>query len=907
MAYAAVISLKLTLEQILLHPYIFVRHREIEHIGFLREKLEFLQQFLDEHASHEINEKVTFLETRIRDAAYEAEDSMDLHLNKLCDSEEMIWEMEIEPMMKQVDSICAEVTQIKEQMGVATRQRRRSFKEEKIKALKEPPNALHKVSSSSTNNLMVGFDEYLMQIKDQLTNQSSGLEVISIAGMGGIGKSTLAAHAYNDPYVVHQFEVRAWVTVSQSYSIADIFSRILDSMSISPTGDQLGLKVYQNLKGRRYLIILDDIWDTCAWDAMKMMFPDDETGSRIMLTTRIADVAAYASPSGTLHQISLLSNDHSWELLCAKVFGNKLCCPLSLQNIGKTIAQNCGGLPLSVVVIGGLLSKLEMTQEVWRNVADNVTSFVFSGYDQCSAILRLSYFHLPQYLKACFLYTGGFPKNYEISVSKLTMMWVAEGFLGQAHGRTSEELAEKCVYDLLDRSLILKSRMNSEGKIKSFRIHDLLLDFCIEEAKHEKFLQIIESPAHVLSTSPASLRRISIHRVEKLENGRFNIDSMSSTSYVRSLVSLGQWPPSSDLFLTFRLLRVLHATDVVFSKFPCQVMQLLSLRYIALSCYGDIPASITKLWNLQTLIFVPHIGMFGENYLPVEIWSMSYLRHVRCFGANFLDPAAAEFDVHRKHVVLADLQTLSGLWNFMFTEEMLQRIPNIKNIHVFYDHHCLMKKGWSYYQLENLGNLHQLKSLKICVISDPSYSVNSAFTFRFPASLKTLTLGGVRIPWHELGIVGSLPNLEVLKLKDDACVGSEWEPNDDGFRRLKVLVLQGLELEHWRAEPDHFPCLERLVIRWCHKLVEIPSRLGESMTLTTIGLDECEDSVWDSANEIKEIQLSYGNDDFRLVFNEYSPGSLAVFTKIAELTQKDMKPAQEKNTKNLQLIKSQPN
>ncbi|XP_075480811.1 late blight resistance protein R1-A-like [Primulina tabacum] len=344
---------------------------------------------------------------------------------------------------------------------------------------------------------------------------------------------------------------------------------------------------------------------------------------------------------------------------------------------------------------------------------------------------------------------------------------------------------------------------------------------------------------------------------------------MLSTSYVRSLVSLGQWPTSPDLFLRFKLLKVLHATEVVFSQFPCQVVELLNLRYIALACNGDIHASITKLWNLQTLIMVPDINLCGENYLPVEIWIMSHLRYVRCYGANFLDPTAAKFDIYRKCVVLEDLQTLSGLWNFKFTEEMLQRIPNIKNIDISYDCRCLMEKEWSYYQLENLGNLHQLKALKIRVVPDPSCSVKSMFTVHFPASLKALTLGGVRIPWQELAIIGSLPNLEVLKLKDNACVGTEWEPNEDEFCQLKVLVLEGLELEHWRAESDHFPSLQRLIIRWCYCLVDIPSGLGESMTLTTIGLDECDDSVWDSANEIREIQLSYGNDDFQVI-NVYS-------------------------------------
>ncbi|XP_073119065.1 putative late blight resistance protein homolog R1A-10 isoform X2 [Henckelia pumila] len=822
--------------------------------------------FLEEHPSHASNEKVTFLERRIRDAAYEAEDTMDLHLSNLC-TEEMIWQMEIEPMMKQVDSLIGEVTEIKEHMELEIKTVKCSLKEAEIKTCEEPPNALREDSSSSTKNLMVGFGEYLMHIKDQLIGQSSALEVISIVGMGGIGKTTLATHAYHDPYVVHQFDVHIWVTVSQSYSIRDIMSSMLASMNILPKSAQLGLDVYQNLKGRRYLIIIDDIWDIRVFDELKRMFPDDETGSRIMLTTRIANVAAYASPSGTLHQISLLSIVHSWELLCAKVFGDEPC-PSNLQEIGKTVAKNCQGLPLSIVVIGGLLSKVLKTPMVWQSVADNVTSLMFSGDDQCSEILRLSYNYLPRYLKACFLYMAIFPKGHEIRVSKLVKMWVAEGFLRQVHGQVAEEVAERCVEELLDRSLILRSK-NSEGKIRAFRIHDLLLDFCVKEAKHEKFLQITESPTDLFPTILASERRISILRVEKLVHSPFHFDSISSTnSYVRTFVSVDQSYIYFNLFLRFKLLKVLDASQVWFGYFPPQVLELVNLRYMALLCDGDIPASITKLWNLQTLI------IFRSCYqkisdLPAEIWIMTHLRHVRCEGTQLLCPTAAKFDFVKKHIFLENLQTLSGLWNLEFSKEMLRSIPNIKKISVLYDLSSLIGNEWSDYQLENLGNLNQLEALKICVIPELTRYVNlkyrSKFRFQFPRSLKTLTLGGVKIAWHDLAIVGSLPNLEVLKLKDLACVGTEWEPNENEFRELKVLVLEELDLKHWKADSNHFPSLQRLIIRWCHELVEIPSGMGESATLTTIGLCMCKASVLASANEILEKQLSYGNDDFRVI------------------------------------------
>ncbi|XP_073121307.1 putative late blight resistance protein homolog R1A-10 [Henckelia pumila] len=685
---------------------------------------------------------------------------------------------------------------------------------------------------------MVGFDHYLMQIKDQLTRQSSALQVISIVGMGGIGKTTLATNVYNDPNVVDHFDVRDWATMSPS---------------------------------RR--------------DVLKRFFPDDKTGSRILLTTRIADVAAYASPSRPCHQISRLSDDQSWKLLRDKVFGDEPC-PLSLEEVGKTIARNCLGFPLSIVVIGGLLLNTEKTRMAWQSIAENVTSL---SACQCSHILSLSYNYLPQYLKSCFLFMGVFPRNCEIRVSKLTKMWVAEGFLRNVNGQSPEDVAERCVEDLFDRSLILMSEKNSQGKIKTFRIHDLLLDFCLKEAMNEKFLQIRTSGASPFPPGLSSDRRISIHITRKLNWSLIPFAYLSCTPYIRSLICVGRCSVNSHVFSEFKLLRVLDATQVKFPKFPPQLLKLLNLRYIALMCEGDIPASIKKLWNLHTLIVVRTKHPKRKDYLPVEICNMTHLRHVSCDGAHLPHPTAVESGFYRKELVLEGLHTLSGLWNLVFTKEMLQRVQNIKKIDVGYEFSS--SKDWSDYQLENLGKLHQLNALKIRWTADSNH---------FP-SLQRLIVRWchnlVEIP-SEIGESATLSMIQLEGCKDSvlrsakeilekqqsygnddgfqvichkrsiwryvrkqvvaeehACVGEKWEPYEEEFRELKILVLEELGLKHWKADSNHFPSLECLIIRWCNRLIEIPSGMGESLTLTTIELYKCNASV------VALQQMKYGRSN----------------------------------------------
>lgn len=907
MAYAALISLERTLEQILLFHDRYALRCEKQLLESLHEKVGFVLQFFEQYSSRKSDEMIACLERRIRDEAYQAQDFADFYLTNLFSwgssssfdvkavsyllplvdaalktgTFEHHFEKDlalrchlVKIATENIDSVVVLVAQIKEQLGLNLTRESDSITQHETEvfdkfswrddfqswnSLRAGLSKYGMIGSSTGNNVVFEFDNHLIQIMEQLLNaQQSKLKVISIVGMGGIGKTTLATCVYTNPSVVYHFDIRALATVSQSYCTRDILLGVLDSMekltdeTRQESDDQLKLHVYQNLKGRRYLIVIDDIWDAAAWDDMKTVFPDDNMGSRIILTTRIVDVAAYTGYSDHLHHMSLLSDDESWILLRAKIFGTKPC-PRNLQDIGKKIAQKCHGLPLSIVVIGGLLSKINMTREAWHVVAANVTSLVSSSDDNCLEILKLSYNYLPQHLKACFLYLGVFPEDYDISVSKLVKLWVAEGFLKHVQFQTIEDTAERYLEELVDRNLVYISKKNSEGRIKTCRMHDLLLAFCVKEAKYENFLQVSKWYASLFPGGSLSDRHLSIHPIEAFKYRCFPFYSMPSISYSRSLICMGQYCFPSSVFLRFKLLRVLDAIEVEFLRFPHEVLKLQNLRYIALTCEGDIPGTISKLWNLQTLIINQYFRRCGEIYLPMEIWKMAHLRHVQFVEAYLIDPIAANFDYHGKHLVLEDLQSLSGICNLRLTEEMLQRIPSIKKLDISYDSLNCTEKAVSNYHLENLVNLHQLKALKIHVSSISP----TMFKFDFPPTLQTLTLSGCGIPWHDLAIIGSLPNLKVLKLKDHACLGTEWKPNEREFSQLKLLVLEALDLMHWKVDYNCFPSLQRLILHSCHELVEIPSAMGESQTLSMIELYECKASVLNSAQQILELQQSY--------------------------------------------------
>ncbi|XP_022867339.1 putative disease resistance RPP13-like protein 3, partial [Olea europaea var. sylvestris] len=278
--------------------------------------------------------------------------------------------------------------------------------------------------------------------------------------------------------------------------------------------DQLGELLYKNLKGRRYLLIMDDVWNIEAWDSVKRYFPKDELGSRILLTTRLENVANDISSGSPLHHVRFLNDEESWKLFHLKVFGEGFC-PIELEEIGKKIAQNCRGLPLAVAVIGGLLSRATKTPQYWRSIVENLSSEITSNDEQCSKILSLSYKHLPYHLKGCFLYMGIFSEDFEIKVKVLTKLWVAEGILKPACSKMLEDVGEECFLDLVQRSLILVQKKGSNGKIKTCRIHDLLRDLCVKEAQKEKFLHVMKQSLSKIYGGPSnSMRHVSVH-VEK--------------------------------------------------------------------------------------------------------------------------------------------------------------------------------------------------------------------------------------------------------------------------------------------------------------------------------------------------------------------------------------------------------
>ncbi|XP_031104475.1 putative late blight resistance protein homolog R1A-10 [Ipomoea triloba] len=333
---------------------------------------------------------------------------------------------------------------------------------------------------------MVGFDGELKIIKDQLIEESKDTTFISIVGMSGLGKTTLIKKVFEDSEIEYEFFPRLWVYVSRSMNRREIFMDIIRQFT-KQTNDyknmseeELGERIKEFLKDEKYLIAMDDVWCKEDLELLKIVFPNSKNGSRVLITTRDFGVARDVDSYGKPHALKFLSNDESFELLTMKVFG-KEAFPEYLEFPARRIAEKCNGLPLAIVVIAGVLNKGQSSL-LWNEVAENLISIFNHETQDYNNILRLSYNHLSNHTKDCFLYLAAFPIEHEISVWKLIRLWIAEGFIPPVSGSTMERTAYSYLKEIVSRNLLMVVKRRADGGIKTCRLNNTLHEFCKDEA-----------------------------------------------------------------------------------------------------------------------------------------------------------------------------------------------------------------------------------------------------------------------------------------------------------------------------------------------------------------------------------------------------------------------------------------
>ncbi|KAK9082646.1 hypothetical protein Scep_029117 [Stephania cephalantha] len=395
-------------------------------------------------------------------------------------------------------------------------------------------------------------------------------------------------------------------------------------------------KLNNLLENKRYLVVLDDLWTLQAWDDFEKAFPNGKSGSKIMLTSRNERLAAYADPRSQPVVPEMLSEKQSWDLFCKRTFNNADPpgdFPQDLKHCGKKLVKKCGGLPLAIVVLGGLLSTKRRLIHEWESVLRNIY-WNLGKEDRLRSIIDLSYDDLPYNLKSCFLYTSLFPEDFRIKRRRLIGVWIAEGYIRQEGEETLHEAAENALMELISRGMVQVEEMNSLGRVKSCRLHDVLRDFSIVKAKEECFGETFKANISSSSLDMSSIKkslcpklgvhipsRVSIRTIFK-QVAAYNKHARSILFmfYHESLV-ITKMPTFNEV----KLLRVLDLEGLRGEcEFPKEIGNLIHLRYLGMrhiDVIGPIPCNIGNLQKLRTLDLSE-----GNANMPDVLWKMEELR-----------------------------------------------------------------------------------------------------------------------------------------------------------------------------------------------------------------------------------------------------------------------------------------
>ncbi|KAH6809322.1 hypothetical protein C2S51_027105 [Perilla frutescens var. frutescens] len=763
------------------------------------------------------------------------------------------------------------------------------------------------------DDCFVGMEDDLNRLVSLLLDDEQH-RVISVWGMGGIGKTTIAKKVYNQMIQAKQFECFAWVCITQQCQIRSVLEDVLEQLDphrgevVSSLSDtRLIEQICEKQRSKRCMIVLDDLWETSHWDGLKHAFLVPDLKSKILVTTRKQEV----SDIGFSMELGLLNMDDAWELLKKKAFPHsnipEFASQEKLQGIGKEMVRKCGCLPLAVSLLGGILSKKKSIGE-WVLVNENINASIYRGDEkdnQIHGVLNLSYEDLPYYLKSCFLYLGRLREDETIYSANLYRIWIAQGMISQENIRGNEEtlmetaehylseLASRCIVQVEVEDVIPRQ------KFRTCKLHDVVRELCLSKGKDEDFgVQILDYQGGKFSTllqqalSRTKTRHLAIHfKTElELERDELALTSEEDTSkHLRSLEIHGdiigktfdQFPPQSILdFQKFKVLKSLVIVRFKFAerKLPRAITNLVHLKYLRLQkCELDsLPSSISNLAYLDTLdlllsrnVRVPDVlkKMFRLKHLLLPSYAMETVGNYRLKldeGVDELESLIGfDSSVHELKCV-ARMRNLQRFTALICDNESLSNIINAIATNWNKLSYCTVsiKQGCQLTASEE--GLMMLKQAFSCpnlyhlrIFVEVGKLLEECISEIISSRLVKLYMLDCKIEDDPVEILGKLPCLTELYLDSGSYVGEEMTCHGSSFPCLKKLILNRLRnLREWRVEQGGMPLLSEIRIHRCPGLKMVPNGLSCILSLQKLvisGMPELGERVLASGDDFHKV------------------------------------------------------
>ncbi|XP_031126511.1 disease resistance protein RPM1-like [Ipomoea triloba] len=761
---------------------------------------------------------------------------------------------------------------------------------------------------------LVGIENPKHFLVSLLLDVDDNLRIYSVVGMGGLGKTTLVKKAYDDAQVINHFQYRVWITISETFKIEellkDAIKQLVEQTKQKPTQDfeamdsnKLKEFIKNILSSQRYIIVLDDIWHINVWMAIKYSFPRQSFGSRIVITTRNSEIGASTcreTHGGVVYPLEPLSFEYSWTLFCRKTFLSDLC-PQHLVNIAKNILKRCNGLPLAIVVIAGVLASKNDNIAEWERFQHSLNIQMESNdwMKSMKNLLSLSYYDLPYYLKYCFLYLSIFAEDVIINKNIVIRLWIAEGFVRENNQQQEkEEVAEGYLNELLHRNLIILADKDEVGRIRGFRVHDILREVILSKSVEQNFTIIATGQ----NTEPSNkFRRLAIHRFDD-----HILRYTSSKMHLRSLQFFEPLSSSASSLLSkmftakYIPLKVLDLRGAKLEEIPEEVFNLFQLKYLSLrrTKLRSVSKSIGRLQNLETLD-LKHTNVVE---LPTELLKLCKVRHllVYCYPGNWINPwvSSQSFNAPFKIGELLFLQKLCYIQaNDTLGIKIVSEIGKLTQLRRLGVTKLRQEDGKELFlSLEKLTNLCALDLMSASEddILDIQYPL-----CRVPHSLQRLYLRGrlERVPqwlsslvglttlllqWNRLAedplpFLQDLPMLAYLRLSK-SYEGERLCFKAKKFSKLKHLLIMDFEALKWiRIEEGALHHLEQFYLKKCKLLEQVPLGIQHLSNLKRIIIRDMADQLmttlkpngenYAKISHIPEIYISQIIDGERKVFS----------------------------------------
>ncbi|KAK7319084.1 hypothetical protein RJT34_03797 [Clitoria ternatea] len=654
---------------------------------------------------------------------------------------------------------------------------------------------------------VVGREEDKKNVLDLLLGgkDDEGLCVVPIVGMGGLGKTALAHLVFDDDRVKSSFDLRIWVDVSGDLCPARIIHnkiiRAVDGSDCDVHGTDI-LSCLQVIKGscKNFLLVLDDIWNcnNVEWLELKnLLVNGGARGSRILVTTRNRNTARILRGI-SWYPLGALPDGDCWCLFEKWAFGEgESTLHPNLERIGKEIVNKCGGVPLAIRTVGGLLSG-NKEESYWRYVKDNDTwgmGHELQGEDDILAVLKLSYDQLPSHLKGCFAYCSLLSKGQEFNKQDLILLWMAQGFIHSSSGdQQLEEVGSWYVNEFVSRSIFDVVRKNHKAEIVKFRMHDLLHDLAKSVAGHlmvnSDATNMSEHTRHVsfkeqdLIVDPSSFLKFQKFRTLLLPKFR---NSSSSVSHLYVLLSGCTY------------LRALDLSNSSLKLLPNSIGNMKHLRYLNLNGNTELqslPESICKLHSLQTMKLS---GCIKITTFPRNLHHLVSLRHLVITSPHVRDKQLGTLTSLR-------LLALEHCRNLVSLVEVTQHLSALKTLYI---HNCSKLTSLP----KNLENCSALETLEI--VNCPRMG-SLEVSMQGLSSLRSLTIKG-------------LPKLATLPNKVECYA-----------KNLQYLfIIDCLALMTLPDSLGNVSSLMRVHIKYCPNLLNLPHGFSQLTSLQVLHIDGC--------------------------------------------------------------------